>query len=160
MVFGRAAEEIEACRAAGIPVEVVPGITAALGAAAELQVPLTGRAVARRLQLVSGHDINGEAPDHDWRVLADGATTTAFYMSGRTFAATLPKLIDAGLDADAPALAIVAATTPRSRHIRCAVHQLPAALASLPRSEPCLVMIGRSTADAGATSTHARADEA
>jgi uroporphyrin-III C-methyltransferase/precorrin-2 dehydrogenase/sirohydrochlorin ferrochelatase len=160
MVFGRAAEEIEACRAAGIPVEVVPGITAALGAAAELQIPLTGRSVARRLQLVSGHDVSGEAPDHDWRALVDTATTTAFYMSGRTFAAMLPKLVGAGLDADAPALAIVAATTPRSRHIRCPVHQLPAALASLPRSEPCLVMIGRSIADIVAASIHARAQEA
>ncbi len=160
LVFGRAAEEIEACRDAGIPVEVVPGITAALGAAAELQIPLTGRAVARRLQLVSGHDISGGAPDHDWHALVDGATTTAFYMSGRTFAAMLPKLIDAGLDAEAPALAIVAATTARSRHIRRAVSRLPEALASLPRSEPCLILIGRSIAGTAAASIHARAQEA
>jgi uroporphyrin-III C-methyltransferase / precorrin-2 dehydrogenase / sirohydrochlorin ferrochelatase len=147
MLFGRAAEEIEACCQAGIPVEVVPGITAAFGAAAELQTPLTDRSGVRRLQFVTGHGHNGEIPDYDWRTLADEAATTAFYMSGRTFAGMLPKLIDAGLDAEAPALAIVAATTPRSRHIRCAVCDLPAALPDFAGPEPCLILIGRTLGD-------------
>ena len=98
MVFGRAAEEIAVCRAAGIPVEVVPGITAALGAAAELQIPLTDRRHARRLQFVTGHSEAGGPPAHDWPSLADPSTVTVFYMSARTFADMLPKLIAAGLD--------------------------------------------------------------
>jgi uroporphyrin-III C-methyltransferase / precorrin-2 dehydrogenase / sirohydrochlorin ferrochelatase len=147
MLFGRAAEEVEACRRAGIPVEVVPGITAAFGAAAELTMPLTDRSGIRRLQFVTGHGHDGEVPDYDWRALADEAATTAFYMSRRTFAGMLPKLIDAGLDADAPALAIVSATTPRSRHIRCAARDLPAALPNLTGSEPCLILIGRTLGD-------------
>ena len=77
-MFGRAAEEIEACRRAGIPVEVVPGITAAFGAAAELATPLTDRSGGRRLQFVTGHDHDGKVPDHDWRALADETATTAF----------------------------------------------------------------------------------
>src|SRR6185436_6713634 len=62
MLFGRAAEELGACREAGIPVEVIPGITAALGAAAQLQVPLTDRRHTRRVQFVTGHAEAGGAP--------------------------------------------------------------------------------------------------
>ena len=74
MIFGRAGEEIAACRAANIPVEVVPGISAAQGAASRLLVSLTHRAQARRLQYVTGHDRDGKLPaDIDWRALADPA---------------------------------------------------------------------------------------
>ena len=68
LIFGRAGEEIDACRAAGIAVEVVPGITAAQGAAARLGLPLTGRRQARRLQYVTGHAKDGGLPDDiDWQ---------------------------------------------------------------------------------------------
>ncbi|MET0670686.1 MAG: siroheme synthase CysG, partial [Xanthobacteraceae bacterium] len=68
MIFGRAGEEIEACRKAGIAVEVVPGITAAQGAASRLGVSLTQRHHARRVQYVTGHAGDGELPhDLDWR---------------------------------------------------------------------------------------------
>ena len=153
MVFGRAAEELAACRAAGIAVEVVPGITAALGAAAELQIPLTDRRHTRRVQLVTGHSEAGAAPAHDWPSLADPWTITAFYMSARTFADMLPKLIAAGLDPATPALAVSAATTPRmrARPLRSAgpaggARQLGAA-AALPhprRQWPCRSARGRS----------------
>ena len=67
MIFGRAGEEIAECRAANIPVEVVPGVSAAQGAAARLSVSLTHRAQARRLQYVTGHDRDGRLPaDIDW----------------------------------------------------------------------------------------------
>jgi uroporphyrin-III C-methyltransferase/precorrin-2 dehydrogenase/sirohydrochlorin ferrochelatase len=80
LIFGRAGEELDACRAANISVEVVPGITAAQGAAAKLALPLTDRKHARRLQYVTGHAKDGQLPaDLDWRSLADPATTTAIY---------------------------------------------------------------------------------
>ena len=85
MIFGRAGEEIAACRAANIPVEVVPGISAAQGAASRLLVSLTHRAQARRLQYVTGHDRDGKLPaDIDWRALADPAATTIVYMPKKT----------------------------------------------------------------------------
>ena len=81
LIFGRAGEELDACKAANIPVEVVPGITAAQGAAAKLGLPLTDRKHARRLQYVTGHAKDGQLPDDlDWQSLADPATTTAIYM--------------------------------------------------------------------------------
>jgi len=74
LIFGRAAEEIAACKAANIAVDVVPGITAAQGAAAKLVLPLTDRKHARRLQYVTGHAKNGKLPDDlDWQSLADPA---------------------------------------------------------------------------------------
>jgi uroporphyrin-III C-methyltransferase/precorrin-2 dehydrogenase/sirohydrochlorin ferrochelatase len=148
MLFGRAAEELAACRTAGILVEVVPGITAALGAAAELQVPLTDRRHTRRVQFVTGHAEAGGAPAHDWPSLADPWTVTAFYMSARTFADMLPKLIAAGLDPATPALAISAATTPRSKRIACAVAELPAELANAEMPQPCLILVGNGVAQA------------
>ncbi len=143
MVFGRANEELDACRAAGIPVEVVPGISAALGAAAELGLSLTDRKLARRLQFVTGHSESGHAPDHDWPRLADPWTTTVFYMGGRTFAAMLPQLLAAGLDGKTPAVAISGATTAQSRHVTTTVALLPEAIATLEPGLPCLILVGR-----------------
>src|SRR6185437_3908289 len=62
LIFGRAGEELDACKAAKIPLEIVPGITAAQGAAAKLGIPLTGRGHARRLQYITGHARNGALP--------------------------------------------------------------------------------------------------
>ena len=71
-VFGRAGEEIEACRNAGLRVEIIPGVTAALGAAASLCHSLTHRDLARRLQFVTAYSKDGGVPDDlDWRALAD-----------------------------------------------------------------------------------------
>ena len=143
MIFGRAAEEIEACRKAGVPVEIVPGITAALGAAAELAMPLTDRNRSRRLHLATGHAKEGGAPEHDWASLADPWATTVFYMGARTASVTLQRLLSAGLDPETPAVVASAATTPRSQHVFCRARELPEAIRSVDRSEPCLVMLGR-----------------
>ena len=90
MIFGRADEEIAACRAAGIAVEVVPGITTAQGAASRLLVSLTRRGKARRVQYITGHGRDGKLPaDIDWASLADPAVTTVVYMPAKT----LPELV-------------------------------------------------------------------
>lgn len=148
MVFGRAAEEIAACRAQGIAVDVVPGITAALGAAAELQMPLTDRRFAQRLQFVTGHAQSGAAPAHDWGSLAREDVTTVFYMGARTFAEMLPRMLDAGLPADTPAAAVWAATTSRRHHARAPVRALAATLAARLNDGPCLIFVGRCAAAA------------
>ncbi len=149
MVFGRAAEEIAACRKAGVQVEVVPGITAALGAAAELGLPLTDRHRSRRLHLATGHAKEGGVPEHDWASLADPWATTVLYMGARTVSATLQRLLDAGLDPETPAVVASAATTPRKKHVFCRARELAEAVSSLDRSEPCLVMLGRALEAAG-----------
>jgi uroporphyrin-III C-methyltransferase / precorrin-2 dehydrogenase / sirohydrochlorin ferrochelatase len=156
LIFGRAAEEIAACEAASIAVEVVPGITAAQGAAAKLGLPLTDRKHARRLQYVTGHAHDGALPDDfDWRALADPSTTTAIYMPVRTLAALVDRATAEGLDPQTPALAIARATRPDQTVVAAPIGELPARLAQADLPGPVLVMLGRVL---GAPSSIARAD--
>src|SRR5262245_58007838 len=144
LIFGRAAEEIEACQVANIAVEIVPGITAAQGAAATLGLPLTGRGHARRLQYVTGHAKDSELPDDlDWRSLADPTATTAIYMPARTLAALVKRATAEGLDPGTPALAIARATRPDQTVITAPIGELPDRLAKMSLPGPLLVMIGK-----------------
>ena len=97
MIFGRADEEIAACRAAAIAVEVVPGITTAQGAASRLLVSLTHRGKARRVQYLTGHGRDGKLPaDIDWASVADPAVTTVVYMPTKTLPALVANAVQAG----------------------------------------------------------------
>jgi uroporphyrin-III C-methyltransferase/precorrin-2 dehydrogenase/sirohydrochlorin ferrochelatase len=147
LIFARAGEELAACREARIAVEVVPGITAAQGAAARLALPLTDRDHARRLQYITAHARNGKLPDDiDWRSLADAATTTAIYMPARTLSALVGKATAAGLDPQTPALAIARATRPDQQVVAAAISELPARLAQDDLPGPLLVILGGVTA--------------
>jgi uroporphyrin-III C-methyltransferase/precorrin-2 dehydrogenase/sirohydrochlorin ferrochelatase len=147
-IFGRASEEIAACRAVGIPVEVVPGITAAQGAAARLGVSLTHRKTARRLQYVTGHGSDGRLPqDVDWRSLADPSATTIVYMPIKTLSALTERAIAEGLDPATPALAIARTTRSDERIVAAPIADLPARLAEADLSGPVVVMIGRALAE-------------
>jgi uroporphyrin-III C-methyltransferase / precorrin-2 dehydrogenase / sirohydrochlorin ferrochelatase len=147
LIFGRAGEEIDACRAADISVEIVPGITAAQGAASRLGISLTGRGSTRRLQYITGHALDGKLPnDVDWRSLADSATMTAIYMPTKTLVALVAKAIENGLDPQTPALAIARATRPDQAVIADVVANLPGRIARDPFPGPVLVMLGRALA--------------
>jgi uroporphyrin-III C-methyltransferase/precorrin-2 dehydrogenase/sirohydrochlorin ferrochelatase len=143
LIFGRAEEEIAACRAAGIAVEIVPGITAAQGAASRLGLPLTGRGHARRLQYITGHAEDGELPcDIDWSGVAGRATTTAVYMPTRTLAVFVRNALEKGLDPDTPAIAIANATRPEQTALRDRIADLPCRLSQAAPRGPVLVIIG------------------
>ena len=160
MIFGRAGEDIEACREADLPVEVVPGITAAQGAASRLGVSLTHRSAARRVQYLTGHGADGKLPhDIDWNSIADPTATTIVYMPARTLAELAQIGIANGLDPATPAVAIVKATRPGETVLATPVRDLPARLAELPPG-PMLVMIGRVFADVEAISAQAPARNA
>ena len=104
-IFGRLEEVVDALRASGIGYEIVPGVTAASAAAATSGIPLTRRHTARRVQFITGADINGELPeDFNWSALADSRALTAVYMGKRTFPALAAKLIEHGMSPDTPAL--------------------------------------------------------
>jgi uroporphyrin-III C-methyltransferase/precorrin-2 dehydrogenase/sirohydrochlorin ferrochelatase len=144
MIFGRAGEEIAACRTAGIAIEVVPGITAAQGAAGRLGVSLTQRKDARRLQYVTGHGDDGMLPrDLDWHSLADPLATTVIYMPAKTLAEFSARAIAQGLDPATPAVAVSRATRADEVSIRAPIAELPERLAAVGLPGPILVMIGR-----------------
>lgn len=141
-LFGRLEEEIDACRAAGIGFEIVPGVTSASAAAAAAGIPLTRRLTARRVQFVTGHDVAGGLPeDLNLQALADPMATTVIFMGKRTFAALSVKLIAAGLPADMPALLAESVSTPEQRLTRATVATLGAALADA-HDGPALILIG------------------
>jgi uroporphyrin-III C-methyltransferase / precorrin-2 dehydrogenase / sirohydrochlorin ferrochelatase len=144
MIFGRADDEIAACRAAGLPVDVVPGVTTAQGAASRLLVSLTRRAKARRVQYITGHGRDGKLPaDIDWPSIADPAATTIVYMPTRTLPELVDRALQTGLDPATPAVAIERATRPDERVIAATISTLPARLAAEAPSGPVVVMIGR-----------------
>jgi len=148
MIFGRADEEIAACRKAGIAVEAVPGVTAAQGAASRLLVSLTRRVEARRVQYITGHDRGGKLPDDiDWASLADPAVTTVVYMPRKTLLDLVAAAVAAGLDPATPAVAVARATRADERVISDTIAALPARLATESPAGPILVMIGRVFAD-------------
>jgi uroporphyrin-III C-methyltransferase / precorrin-2 dehydrogenase / sirohydrochlorin ferrochelatase len=144
MIFGRADEEIAACRAAGIPVEVVPGITTAQGAAGRLLVSLTRRGTARRVQYITGHSRAGTLPDDiDWKSVADPSVTTVVYMPTKTLPDLVNAGLKAGLDSTTPAVAMISATRAGERVIAANIADLPGRLAAEPLTGPVVVMIGR-----------------
>ncbi|PHR94033.1 MAG: uroporphyrinogen-III C-methyltransferase [Robiginitomaculum sp.] len=102
MIFGRAGEEIEILKRNGIAVSVVPGISAALAAAARLGVSLTHRDCAQGVKFITAHSRRGELPDADWQACADKTTTLMVYMGARMGPLLAQKLMDEGLPAQTP----------------------------------------------------------
>jgi uroporphyrin-III C-methyltransferase/precorrin-2 dehydrogenase/sirohydrochlorin ferrochelatase len=149
MIFGRAGEEIAACEEAGVPVEVVPGISAAQGAASRLGVSLSHRKLARRIQYVTAHGADGKLPsDIDWASLADPVTTTVVYMPKRALAELAATAQAHGLPKDTPAVAVVAATRPEQEVIAGTIADIAAKLDEAAPGHPVLVMIGRALTQA------------
>ncbi len=148
MIFGRAGEEIAACRAENIPIEVVPGISAAQGAASRLLVSLTHRAEARRLQYVTGHDRNGQLPaDIDWRAIADPGATTIVYMPKKTLRELSARAGAEGLDPATPAVAVANATRPDERIVVGTIGDIADRIEADAPGGPVLVMIGKVLAE-------------
>jgi uroporphyrin-III C-methyltransferase/precorrin-2 dehydrogenase/sirohydrochlorin ferrochelatase len=143
MIFGRAGEEIAACRAAGIEVEVVPGITAAQGVASRIAVSLTQRRVARRVQYVTGHAEDGKLPnDIDWGMVADPTATTVVYMPRKTIGEMAAQVIANGLDAATPAVAVINGTRPDETIVIATLAEIGDRLDQLPAEGPAVVVIG------------------
>lgn len=153
MIFGRAAEEIAALRGAGIAIEIVAGVTAALGAAAALHVSLTERDRARRLQFITAHAHDGKLPeDIDWRALCDPRASSVVYMGVRTLGVLADRLLTHGIDPATPALLVERATCPDERTIFGTIESLPTMVAADEPSGPCLILIGAAFAGAAARS--------
>jgi uroporphyrin-III C-methyltransferase / precorrin-2 dehydrogenase / sirohydrochlorin ferrochelatase len=142
-IFGRAGEEIEACRAHGIPVRMVPGITAALAAASALSLSLTHRRHAQRVQFITGHDRRGELPPElDLDALADRRATTCIYMGRETSRALAGRLIAHGLPAGTPATIISNVSRANESAVETSIGELAAGAAEFPDAGPTLVLIG------------------
>ena len=112
-IFGRGGEELDALRAAGLPVSVVPGITAALGCAASVGIPLTHRRLASAVTFVTGHGAEGR--EAAWPALAASGHTLAIYMGATEASAVRDRLLDAGTDPTTPVAIVENGTRPDER---------------------------------------------
>lgn len=136
MLFGRADEELRALEEAGIEVEVVPGITTALAAAAASKQPLTKRGVARSVAFFT----SSTAPEHADHPALPDTDTLVQYMGGREAIATAARLLGQGRRADTPVVVIENCTRPDERITRMTLAQLARGLD--PATGPVLVMLG------------------
>ena len=147
LIFGRAAEELTALRNAGITYDVVPGVTSAFAAAADLALPLTLRGVASSLVFTTGHDLRGDAIP-DWAKLAIEGATVAVYMGRSVAAIVAQNLIDAGLDRDTPVAAVENASRADARMFHGTLNDLPSLAGMNELTGPVMVIIGEAVAGA------------
>ena len=134
LIFGRGAEEAEELAKAGIPFEIVPGVSAALGAAAYTGIPLTDRRYASQVTLATGHCAEG---DED-----TSRQTLVLYMAAHRLAKNLQRLIAQGRAPSTPAAYVEAATTPEQRVISGTLADLASRIPSDRRLDPALVIVG------------------
>jgi uroporphyrin-III C-methyltransferase len=154
MLFGRAREEIAALEAAAIPYEIVPGVTSALGAAAEAGVSLTERGVARSVAFVTPRVGKGQAPS-EWTKSVAAADTAVIYMGAGQAAEMTEALLAAGMRPDTPILVAENATLPQSRRIALTLRELPV-IARAGITGPTLIMLGRVVAAAASLPSNER----
>lgn len=143
-IFGRGGEEAEAARAAGVPVEVVPGITAANGAAAAAQIALTHRDASSIVSFVAGQ-CKGLV-EQDWSGLAGKGRTLVIYMGVSTAAQIADKLMADGLAPDMAVAVIENAARPEMRVLRGLLAGLPELVEREAVQSPALIVIGEVTA--------------
>ena len=146
-VFGRLDEEIEALEAAGIPWEVVPGITAAAGAAADMGVSLTRRGRNSELRLITARDVEGFA-EHDWAALARPGAVAAIYMSKQAAAFLRGRLLMRGAAPSTPVTIVENASRQDKRIVATTLLGLPEALDESRLAGPAVLMFGLLPRDA------------
>jgi uroporphyrin-III C-methyltransferase/precorrin-2 dehydrogenase/sirohydrochlorin ferrochelatase len=152
-VFGRTNEEIAAARAAGIECTIIPGVTAALAAAASLGLSLSERDRARRIQFITAHAADGSLPVRlDWSALVDAGATTAVYLGVKTLPALVERLLAEGLAPETPAVMIENASLPGERRFIADIAGLPALIAAKAPTGPCMLLYGRTLDRIGSVS--------
>lgn len=139
-VFGRGGEEADALRAAGISVEVIPGITAGIAAPAAIGIPVTDRRHTRGVIFVTGHSKDEAEPD--WKTLAASGMTLVIYMGVTRAAEITRRLIDAGLAPATPAAVIQHANTPQQRSHVTMLQDLAVDIERLGLGSPAILVIG------------------
>jgi len=143
LVFGRGSEEAQALAAAGVPFEIVPGVTAGIAAPAYAGIPVTHRGVATSITFVTGHeDPTKETTTVDWHALAKSGGTIVLYMGVKTLPNIVAALTAGGMPSDTPAAAIQWGTYTRQRTVTATLTTLAAAIAREGLSAPVITVIG------------------
>jgi uroporphyrin-III C-methyltransferase/precorrin-2 dehydrogenase/sirohydrochlorin ferrochelatase len=147
-IFGRAAEEMAALQQAGIPVEVVPGVTAAHACAARIGLPLTLRERVRHFTVVTGAAADG-MPGLDWKALAAPGAAFAIYMGIGNAPLIRANLLAAGASPDTPVVLVENGTCEGERAVATTLRDLAECVAQLRLGAPAVILVGLDWADAG-----------
>ncbi len=147
LVFGRAGEEMQALRDAGISYEVVPGVTSAFAAAADFELPLTLRGVTSSMVFTTGHDLKGKSLP-DWAKLAISGATVAVYMGRSVAADVASRLIAVGLAPDTAVAVVESASLAERRKFHGTLADLPSLEARTDLTGPVMTIIGDAVAGA------------
>ena len=139
-IFGRGGEELQALAAAQISFSVVPGITAAVGAAAYAGIPLTHRDHAHSVTFVTGHDPGG--PEPDWQALGKPGTTAVFYMGLARLEHIAAQLLEHGAAASLPAAVIAHGTTANQRVVTATLATIRKLSIEANLQSPALLVVG------------------
>ena len=141
-IFARTAEEVEAVKAAGLPLEIVPGITAALAAGSFAGIPITHRGIASAVALVTGHEEPSKSESAlDWEALARFPGTLVIYMGVTTAESWTQALLKAGKAADTPAALVRRCSLPDQQTIHCRLDEITAHLSPASRFRPPVIVI-------------------
>ena len=139
-LFGRGGEEMLALRAAGVEVELIPGITSGIAVPASIGIPVTHREFTHGVSFITGHTQDGDSPN--WKALVDGGTTLVIYMGMKHVATIVNELLAAGVPTDMPVAAIQQGTLPEQRQIISVLNMLPMAIQQEGLVSPTIIVVG------------------
>lgn len=141
-VFGRGAEEALALTGAGVPVKVIPGVSAGIGGLAAAGIPLTHRDVNQAVTFVTGHDVHGQMPASlNWRALAQSSPVIVIYMGLKHRREIARALLNSGRTQDEPCAIVSEASTPRQSVLELTLNQMAGDLPAEPQG-PAMLVIG------------------
>lgn len=142
LVFGRGGEEAEALGKAGVPFEIVPGITSAVAVPAYLGIPVTHRNLASSLHIVTAHKKDGTLPDIRYKALTEGGGTLVFLMGLHTIRNVMEGLLKEGIEPDLPAAVLERGTTARQRKVVGTVGDIAQKTAEAKIESPAIILVG------------------
>ncbi|SLN09672.1 Uroporphyrinogen-III C-methyltransferase [Roseovarius litorisediminis] len=144
-VFGRGGEEAQTLVQHGVPVRIIPGISAGIGGLAYAGIPVTHRDVNQSVTFVTGHDQSGETPSSlNWRAIAQGSQVLVIYMGMKHVERISTALLDAGRPADEPCAVVCAATTPDQQVLETTLGRMASDIANSGLEPPAILCVGRS----------------
>ncbi len=144
-VFGRGGEEAQTLVQAGVPLRIIPGISAGIGGLAYAGIPVTHRDVNQSVTFISGHDRTGNTPTAvNWQAIADGSQVIVLYMAIKNLPEICTKLIQAGRDKDEPVAVVSSATLPDMRVLETTLSRAATDVDEAGMGPPSIICIGRS----------------
>jgi len=144
-VFGRGGEEAQTLVQQGIPIRIIPGISAGIGGLAYAGIPVTHRDVNQAVTFVTGHDQTGQTPASlDWKALAKGSQVLVIYMGMKHAPEIAGALLDAGRPIDEPVAVVAQATTPDQKVLETTLGRMVDDIAAAAFNPPAIICIGRS----------------